>query len=323
MKRILSSIVLLCFCLCVYAQNYDVNMDGKVDILDITTLVDGVVKDKEGKQYYSKEQVDSLFNIFNQRVKFLESFINLHDLYSPNSSFERKRLVLKEGDKSDNKCISLSNGEFEYMSNDPNVCSVEQNGEVIALSVGTATITCNTSKTSLYLPSSIQYGVRVIEAKYPYKNRNYRTPEPVDLGLPSGTLWADTNLGTSSVSNTGYTINNHDVNIESFSILDIYKIPTKKQWLELFACEHYEETINGLDVMVFVGNNGNKIKIPITDNGYWTSSVEDNDGSNVMCRVDLKELTLQEFFSWKDYWISSSGKEEFYYESNNVRLAIR
>ena len=90
----------------------------------------------------------------------------------------------------------------------------------------------------------------------------------VDLGLPSGTLWA-----------ADYE---RDENGELLyltyeeAVAKGYKLPTKEQWDELFdQCRHSHDGQSGFSKIVFLGCNGNKLTIETT--GYIEiEKVKDN-----------------------------------------------
>lgn len=120
-------------------------------------------------------------------------------------------------------------------------------------------------------------------------------PKLVDLGLPSGTQWADRNLGAASETAVGsfyafgetqakqtFTQDNYsgDPNATNVAGTDRdaatkkygtgWSIPTKEQFEELFDnCEQSTATINGTFVIKPTGPNGNFIYIPASMNGNW------------------------------------------------------
>ena len=96
--------------------------------------------------------------------------------------------------------------------------------------------------------------------------------EYVDLGLPSGTLWATMNVGATSATDSGTEYSG-----TSFGWGDYWVLPTKEQWNELVS--NCTVTHNGTAAMAnysyitftFASNkNSNSIVIP----GY----IWDNDG---------------------------------------------
>ena len=103
------------------------------------------------------------------------------------------------------------------------------------------------------------------------KNRKKtKTYAYVDLGLPSGTLWAKMNVKNEKGDDIYISI---DQAIKKFG----KKLPTLKKWKELFKyCTYkWNEERKGIDV---IGPNGKSIFLPGKhDNGesgiYWTSSI--------------------------------------------------
>ncbi len=134
----------------------------------------------------------------------------------------------------------------------------------------------------------------------------------VDLGLPSGTLWATCNVGAETPEGHGnYYAWGETVEKEIYSI-DTYtyssttlspnadaatanwgsgwRMPTKTDFEELIDnCTTIWTTKNGVDGQVYTGNNGNSIFIPVTGQRrgsefyfpeigwYWSSSYSGND----------------------------------------------
>ena len=139
----------------------------------------------------------------------------------------------------------------------------------------------------------------------------------VDLGLPSGTLWADRNIGADTPEQAGdyfrfgettpftedspeYCYENIDESIagttkDAATVIlgKNYKIPTPEKISELFGVCKWEWTaMNGVNGMKVTGPNGNHIFFPASgcryfDNGvlgsvgndgyYWTASVFNNN----------------------------------------------
>lgn len=102
----------------------------------------------------------------------------------------------------------------------------------------------------------------------------------IDLGLPSGTLWAETN------EKGFYTF---DEAQEKYGA----KVPSVEQWKELLKCfKRWDDERKGLEIL---GENGNKLFLPaagyrfgtdVNDVGsygyYWSSTPNDeNDAYNV------------------------------------------
>ncbi|MCR5697193.1 MAG: hypothetical protein K6G73_09485 [Marinilabiliaceae bacterium] len=138
------------------------------------------------------------------------------------------------------------------------------------------------------------------------------TVEAVDLGLPSGTLWASRNLGATKASESGtyyawgetktkktYLQSNYkyyqtdhytkyDADLTTLDLSDdaahkllggTWRIPSEENWNELYNyCEASWSEIDGMKVLVFTGRNNNVIYIPIAghivDNGVINLNVE-------------------------------------------------
>ena len=91
---------------------------------------------------------------------------------------------------------SATNKSARWESSDEAIATVDEIGEVTAVAVGTCTITCSATDGS---------GVKA-ECQVTVLNGNSGTLDGhvyVDLGLPSGTLWATCNLGASSPEEYG------------------------------------------------------------------------------------------------------------------------
>ena len=136
--------------------------------------------------------------------------------------------------------------------------------------------------------------------------------EYVDLGLPSGTLWYNKNLGANSPTARGYyfswgnkegyvasyTEGEYEGTIVGYSFIqdnllgEGWVIPTETQFQELLDnCTITWETIDGVPGKLFTSNiNGNVIFLPNTgcgngevlsspgfEAGYWTSTEDEND----------------------------------------------
>lgn len=120
--------------------------------------------------------------------------------------------------------------------------------------------------------------------------------EMIDLGLPSGTLWANMNVGASSnadpggyyswgetievgkreysfyhddhtanpyYDNIGRNISGTSYDVATVIMGDSFCMPTIEQIMELSDnCEKSEYKLAGMDGYVFTGKNGNKIFIP-------------------------------------------------------------
>lgn len=93
--------------------------------------------------------------------------------------------------------------------------------------------------------------------------------EYVDLGLPSGRLWAKTNYGAYSEDDSGEYINWNNRNVVSQNWGSDWGVPTYEDLLELYNNCDYYWTYNKKEILgcVFKGRNGNSIFLPAS--GYW------------------------------------------------------
>ena len=138
-----------------------------------------------------------------------------------------------------------------------------------------------------------------------------KTVQPVDLGLPSGTLWSPVNLGAETEEEYGdyyawaetetkelFTTNNYAYYVDgnSWDVIDIgttniagmeaydaatanwgngWQMPTKEQFEELMTCCTVEwEQVNETNGRRFTGSNGNSIFIPAAGRYYQKTKEE-------------------------------------------------
>ena len=110
-------------------------------------------------------------------------------------ALSKSELTLKPGDvhrlMATVSPSDASNRAVKWESSDASVATVNYNGYVTAVSVGTCTITC-TAKDGSGTFAQCQVTVKEEDTK-----------EYVDLGLPSGTLWATCNVGASTPEEYG------------------------------------------------------------------------------------------------------------------------
>lgn len=85
------------------------------------------------------------------------------------------------------------NKTLTWESSDASIATVDQTGKVTAKAVGSCVITCSATDDSDVCGQCM---VKVINSVTPY--------ECVDLGLPSGTLWATKNIGAEKPENYGF-----------------------------------------------------------------------------------------------------------------------
>lgn len=106
----------------------------------------------------------------------------------------------------------------------------------------------------------------------------YNGHEYVDLGLPSGTLWATCNVGDGRPEEYG----------DYFAWGEGWRTPTREEWGELFSNTDKEfSMINDVEGWLFTAPNGNNLFLPCADwlsgevesrtfyGYYWSSSFMD------------------------------------------------
>jgi len=102
--------------------------------------------------------------------------------------------------------------------------------------------------------------------------------EYVDLGLPSGTLWATMNVGAEGIADYGDCFTHEEA--LNFGVT----LPTKEQFRELVENTTYKWVENynncGVNGGLLIGKNGNELFFPTRGSFgfYWSSSfLEHND----------------------------------------------
>lgn len=107
-----------------------------------------------------------------------------------------------------------------------------------------------------------------------YNNTIIKNPRKyIDLGLPSGTKWANMNIGADSMEHCGY----------HYTFDELHKIkncvPTNEDFKELLKyCDTKWSTINKVNGMLFISEiNGNSIFLPAA--GYRNDTSLYNAGS--------------------------------------------
>lgn len=107
----------------------------------------------------------------------------------------------------------------------------------------------------------------------------------VDLSLPSGTLWADCNIGAASKEVFGKHLDFDKA--QEYAKEHKLTIPTEEEFQELLDnTEHEWTSVEDVEGMLFKGSNGNSIFLPAagyrfgasfysvgTYGNYWSSSV--------------------------------------------------
>lgn len=140
----------------------------------------------------------------------------------------------------------------------------------------------------------------------------------VDLGLPSGTLWATCNVGAFSPEEYG--------DYFTWSETTTKNIPTKEQWEELISYTTGTWTIlNGVDGRRYTASNGRSLFLP-------AAGVQDKDGQNILgCNGVYWSSSIYEVFhpnayAWSPWFaIISDGGLEMYHNvlEEDYGLSVR
>ena len=97
--------------------------------------------------------------------------------------------------------------------------------------------------------------------------------EYVDLGLPSGTLWATCNVGASKPEDYGNYFSWDEGKTAAANWGNGWDMPSKEQWEELKEnTKSSWTTRNGVNGRLFTASNGNSIFLPAAG-GRWDSEL--------------------------------------------------
>ena len=122
---------------------------------------------------------------------------------------------------------------------------------------------------------------------------NHQEHEFVDLGLPSGTLWATCNVGANKPEDYGDYLSWDEGKTVDAKWGNGWQMPSKEQWEELVQnTKTIWTTRNGVNGRLFIANNGNSIFLPAAGylgecflygagsfGNYWSSSLDTNHPS--------------------------------------------
>lgn len=144
----------------------------------------------------------------------------------------------------------------------------------------------------------------------------YNGHEYVDLGLPSGTLWATCNVGATSPAEDGdlYTWPNSAEAAATWG--GKWEMMTKDDKDELVAyCSYSKEFLNGISGVRYTGPNGNSIFLPFTgyQSGsdvykkgegaqYWTSTPYEDGVCYWVLRTDSPVQEDNSAYYWPMYY---------------------
>ena len=135
----------------------------------------------------------------------------------------------------------------------------------------------------------------------------------VDLGLPSGTLWATCNVGANTPENYGDYLDYNGTTTAIANWGQPWRMPTKEEWEELFQnTTSTWTTQNGVNGRLFTALNGKEVFLPAA--GVYTNGTLYGAGSSGVYWSSLQNYITNfnsEFYTVN--WIDSSDYDVFYY----------
>jgi uncharacterized protein (TIGR02145 family) len=133
--------------------------------------------------------------------------------------------------------------------------------------------------------------------------------EYVDLGLPSGTLWATCNVGANKPEDYGDCFSWDEGKTSAANWGNGWRMPSKEQWEELN--ENTKSTWTkkkGVNGRLFTANNGKSLFLPAAGGSHAPGL--DSAGSNGLywsSSLDMDDPYLAWFFCFDDSGFSSMG----------------
>lgn len=332
MKRIIISLIsFLTLILNANAQityEGDLNKDGVLDVKDVTRLVNQITGKEKIKTF--EELISGTWQTHNKEV--LNLFADGTTDYQGAKTFKYKPAE---------KSIQM----YDQDNNLVNVLSViESNSAYLVLKeLGKQEGKIYYNEFLIAHPVIEVVHDTIVEYK-PYTPTIGDKFEAVDLGLPSGKLWANMNLYANSPEEVGYyyawgeefrkasyTSSNY-VGSPSFDLAtkvlgEGWSMPTKEEFQELINyCICTVDKIGEISGLRYTGFNGNSIFLPY--NGYY-----DGNGRSLITRCIYPSKTIykgttytyvtclsNKVMDWNYYYNSASPTYYFYkYCGYNIR----
>lgn len=183
---------------------YDTNQNGEITVSDVTEIVDKVksnISAANTQQYVTAEDLSLALQSIQNDLKLIKEKLGIDDTPTPPAqlaSFEISSKNLKVGETFTQTVTTSVDGTITYYSNNTSVATVNAStGLVKAVSQGNAIISAIIESASNQDVLSASYIINVEKAN------QMNGHEYVDLGLPSGTLWATCNVGANSPEEYG------------------------------------------------------------------------------------------------------------------------
>jgi len=172
--------------------------------------------------------------------------------------------------------VAVGKGMTWHVSDKPQWCSVKENQNGFAVSVGTTkesrmgTITVTATRNN---GSTVSSKVAVTQRTNMYICPDNNHPHAINLGLPSGTIWACCNDGASYPEGYGTRYDPKLAQRRNWG--GGWRLPTADECSELGNCPSTWTQFNGIYGRIFFGYNGNSVFLPVTDpseNRAWYMS---------------------------------------------------
>lgn len=310
MKRIIISLIsFLTLMLNADAQityEGDLNKDGVLDVKDVTKLVNQITGKEKIKTF--EELISGTWQTHNKEV--LNLFADGTTDYQGAKTFKYKPAE---------KSIQM----YDQDNNLVNVLSViESNTAYLVLKeLGKQEGKIYYNEFLIAHPVIEVVHDTIVEYK-PYTPTIGDKFEAVDLGLPSGKLWANMNLYANSPEEVGYYyawgeefrkasytssnwVGNNFIDVAAKTLGEGWRMPTRSEFQELINyCVCTDDIINGINGKRYTGFNGNSIFFPnngrmkdaqlgLDNKCIYLSSTGHNGYTDIYCLVDnaVSEIT--------------------------------
>ena len=140
----------------------------------------------------------------------------------------------------------------------------------------------------------------------------------VDLGLPSGTIWATCNIGAESPEDFGNYYDWEDNPVQEYWD-DIWRTPSKAERDELVTyCTYSLDIVNGIQGAKYTGSNGHSIFFPFAGyiqsgsgpfnvgggGQYWTTTEHGDDGEHWVLATNYETQHDNDGHFWPLYYFS-------------------
>lgn len=150
------------------------------------------------------------------------------------------------------------------------------------------------------------------------KTKQTNGHEYVDLGLPSGTLWATCNVGASKPEDFGDYFSWDEGKKATANMSNGWSMPSEEQWAELMEnTKSIWTTRNGVNGRMFTAHNGNSLFLPAAGKRGSSVEYENSDGYYWSVSPSSNAYAYDMWFNCS-YFEPRYGSHRFYLRS--VRL---